>query len=394
MPRPPQSLCDLERRLNADQAEAERLLPELRELPADRLLGELQSRPELRTAGVMRCLLGVAADAPPDRAHELTSMVVGCVARLPSPRAGTTTEAMVDATLHRHLHAEAWRDHARALHALRRPDEARAAIARARALFECDPGSEWFVATVDVVEAPILYERGDRAEALRLVRSAATHFAVHGEDERYVDACVLESSMHWIAGDRAASIEVWLDMAATARQRGNATLTARIASKLAQFELGQGSAGEASRLFSSALAAFEAAGYRREAIRTRRSFAEAMAARGRLHEAASELYKVHAKLLAHADYAEAAVVSTDILDLLLAAGRSGEMARFTETLAAAFAGAALPRHALTAFDDLRTRAARGTLGPEDVAHARGYFEDLPQQTNAPFTPPEGGATCA
>ena len=394
MPKPSELLRDMERRLNAERAESERLLPALRELPVSRLLAELEARPELRTDGMMRCLLGVAAEARPDRARELTSVVVACMAPLPLPRAGTKLEAMVGATMHRRLHAEAWREHARALLALHRPDEACTALGRARALFECEPGSEWFVATVDVLEAPSLYERGARAEALALVHAAANQFAVHEDDERYVDACVLESSMHWTAGDRQASNEVWLDMAATARQRGNATLTALIVSKLAQFELGHGSAEEASRLFSSALAAFDDAGYRREAIKARRSFAEAAAARGRIHEAVSELYKVHAELLVHAEHHEAAVVSTDILDLLLAAGRRGEMARFTETLSAAFAGAALPPNARTAFDYLRTHAARGTLAPEDIAQARGYFEDLSWQPNAPFTPPEGGATCA
>lgn len=387
MPTPPESLREMERRLNASQAEAERLLPALRELPADRLLGELQARTELRTASMMRCLLGVAAEAPPDRAYELTSVVVACAARLTLPGAVATMVA----TIHRCVHAEAWREHARALHALRRPTEARAALSRSRALFECDPGSEWYVATVDLVEAPILYEQGARTEALQLVRSAATHFAVHGDRERYVDAVVLESSMLCTAGDRDAAANVWLDMAATARQRADSTLTALIVSKLARFELGQERAGEASRLFASALVAFDAAGYTREAIQTRRCLAEAMAERGRLHEAVSELYKAHAQLLADEDFHAATVVFTDILDLLLATDRLGEIDRFTEILPATFAEAGMPPHTLAAFHYLRSSAARGTLDAEDIALARSYFEDLPRQPNAPFIPPVGGA---
>jgi tetratricopeptide (TPR) repeat protein len=403
MTKPPESLRDMERRLNAGQAEAQRLLPALRELPADRLLQELEARPELCTIGMMECLLGVAADAPPPRAHELTAIILACAPRIALPPVDATTDgavnAMVDATFHRRLQAAAWREHGRALHALGRPDEARLALARSRMLFECDPGSEWYVATVSLVEAPILHERGARAEALQLAHSAAIHFAVHEDYERYVDAGVLESSMLWTGGDRDAATGVWLDMAATARQRGDATLTARIAGKLAQFELGQGNVEEAVRLFSSVLAAFDAAGFTREAIQARRSLAEAAAARGRLHEAISELYKVHAELLANEAHAkdaltQAAVVSTDILDLLLATGRLGELARFTETLAGTFAGAGMPPHALAAFHHLRHSAARGTLDPDDIALTRGYFEDLPQHPTAPFTPPEEGATRA
>jgi hypothetical protein len=399
MPKPPESLREMERRLNAGRAEAERLLPEFRELPADLLVGELEARPELRTIGMMECLLGVAADAAPDRAHELTSVVVAYAARVPL----SGVHAMVDAAFHRRLQAAAWREHARALLAIRRPAEARAAIARSRALFECDPGSEWYVATVDLLEAPILYERGARAEAIQLAHSAAVYFAVHGDHERYVDAGVLESSMLATTGDMDAAAGVWQDMASMARQRADATLTALIVSKLAQLELRTGSAEEASRLFSSVVAAFDAAGYRREVIQARRNLAEALAARGRLHEAISELYKARAQLLAHDAGADdtlandalihAAVVSADILELLLAADRAGELARFTETLAATFADAGMPPHALAAFHYLRTGAARGTLVPDDIALVRSYFEAQPQQPNAPFTPPEGGATC-
>jgi hypothetical protein len=389
----------MERRLSAGRAEAARLLPELRELPADLLAGELEARPELRTMGMMEALLGVAARAAPDRAHELTAIVVSFAARVPL----FGIDVMVEATLHRQLQAQAWREHARALHAIRRPAEARAAIARSRALFECDPGSEWFEATVHLVEAPILYERGARAEAIGLVHAAAMQFAMHSDHERYVDACVLESSMHCTAGRRDAAAEVWLDMAATARQRGDSALTALITSKLAQFELHCGSAEEASRLFSSVVGALDAAGHTREAIQARRNLAQAVAARGRLHDAISELYKSRAELLAHdagadprADdpITEAAVVSADILELLHAANRRGELARFTETLAPTFADAGLPPHAMAAFHYLRDSAAHDTLTPEDIALVRSYFEDLHQQPNAPFTPPEGGATCA
>jgi hypothetical protein len=334
----------------------------------------------------------------------LTAVVVACAARVRL----SGVDVMVEATLHRHLQAVAWRDHARALRAIRRPAEARAAIARSRTLFECDPGNEWFVATVHLIEGPILYEQGARAEAIELVHSAAIQFAVHGDHERYVDAGVLESSMHCTAGDRAAAAEVWLDMAATARQRADSALTALIAGKLAQFELLCGSAEEASRLFSSVLAAFDDAGYTRQAIEARRSLAEAAVARGRLHEAISELYKARAELLAHHagldgappghaianDVTEAAVISADILELLHAADRRGELARFTETLAATFADAGLHPHALAAFHYLRNSAAQGTLAPGDIALVRSYFEELPHQPHVPFTPPEGGATCA
>jgi tetratricopeptide (TPR) repeat protein len=380
-----ESLRDVEQKLNASLAEADRRLPALLELPGGSLLEELEARPELRTVGMMQRLLDVARKAlrrSPERAHELTSAVVAC-APLLAPDA-------IDATIHRHLEAQAWKEHALVLHALGCAREARAAIAAARELFERDPGSAWYVATCDLVEAPILQELREYDEALALAQSAAMQFVAHRDHERYVDAGMVEIAILWEAGDRNAATEVWEKMAATARTRRDDTMTARISSKLALVELREGSVEEAARLFASAMATYDAAGYTAEAIDARRSFATALAARGRVHEAISELYKACAQLLASGALLGAALVSTDILERLLAAGRLSEIGRFTETLAVTFAEAGMPPHVLKAMEYLHAAAARGTLDYEEIVAARDYFEDLRQQPNATFTPPEEG----
>jgi tetratricopeptide (TPR) repeat protein len=380
-----ESLRDVEEKHNASLADADRQLPALLELPGETLLAELEARPELRTVGMLQRLLDVARTAlerSPDRALELTSAVVACAPKL--------VRTASDTVIRRHLEAQAWKEHARALHGIGRAVDARAAITAARELFDRDAGSAWYVATCDLVEAQLLGELGEYDEALALVQSAGMNFAAHRDHERYVDARVVEIAILWDAGDRDAATEVWKEMAATARQRGDSALTARINSKLAFFELREGSVEEASRLFASAVSAFEGAGYAAEAIEARRSFAEALAGRGRVHEAISELYKVRAQLLARGALLDAALVSTDILSLLLDAERHGEIGRFTETLAATFFEAGMPAYVLKAMEYLHAAAARGTFGYEDVGVAREYFADLRLQPTAVFTPPEGG----
>lgn len=173
-------------------------------------------------------------------------------------------------------------------------------------------------------------------------------------------------------------------MEEAARRRGDDTLLARVARKLALFELRHGNAEKASDLFTAVLEVFEAAGLRPEAIRCRWSLAEALADRGRDHEAISELYKVHAELLTRGEVTDAALAAAAIRELLLSAGREGEALRLADTLVFTFRDAGMPINALEAFTYLRALASRDALGHEHVTAVRYYFEEYRQFPNARF----------
>lgn len=372
-------LREVELWFRASVAEADKLLPAILDMDPDVLRQAMATRPDLRTVGVMHRLTAVAAGALtrlPHRAHQLTSIVMEH-----APAIDVTPEG---AAMAWRIEAEAWKEHARALCALGRKHEARAALAGARERFAELPASVWYLATVDLVEAEILNDLRAREEALKLVRRASIVFAQHGDHERYVEAQMIESGIFWRAGDRDAALEVWEATAETARQRGDRTLLARLKGSVGLFELQHGNADGAAGLLAAALAVFDDVGMTREATSTRWHLARAAAIRGRIHEAISELYKVHTELLAARSFVEAAIVSAEILDLLLVARRDAEATSLTETLLFRFRDAGMGANGLQAFTELRTRADRGDLTRSDVAAVRRYFEDLPQHPNASF----------
>lgn len=377
-------LHELERWFQASLAEAERLLPDLLDLPASVLRQQLRDRPDLRTAGVVQRITEVAHAALeryPRRAHELTSIAVEQADSLSLPE-GT-------ASLAAQLQGQAWREHANALLGLHETDEAQQAIDLARASFGRMWAGERYRATVDLVEAGMLHDLGRRDEALLLVRRAATVFATVCADEHYIEAQMLQARMLREAGQRRASTDVWRATVELALQRNDRILMARFEFRIGRFELRHGDPAEASSFFFAALTVFDEAGLRTEATRARRGLAEAAAARGRIHEAISELYKVRAELLAAGSVIDAALVSCEILALLLESGRDAELTALVHTLVTSFRDAGMTQGALEAFTYLRARAHAGEgMLTADVTAVRRYFEDLGQRPNARFVLPE------
>lgn len=373
-----------ERWLQENTAEAERWLPRLLDLDGSSLREELKRHPELRR-GIIRLLTSVALQACerfPERAHELTAVLIEQT-EWSSPSFLSFQIPIVK--------GEAWSAHASALYSLGRYEEALDAIAIAMFFFQEARVTAWHIANAQVIEAQILHEMDQRAEALVVIRRAAAVLLVHGDRERYVQARMIETSMHWEAGQHADAGQVWSKAAEEALQRGDTLLLAYWDSRIGMFRLRDGSAEEAARHFAAAYEAFDAAGLPREAARALWRLAEATAARGRFHEAISEYYKAQALMLADGNVEEAALVSVAIVELLLIAGRGEEVLPLTETLVDRFTEAGLPWNAIQAWTFVEQRARAGLLTREEIAGVRGHFEGLSLRPNAPFHPPEPDA---
>jgi hypothetical protein len=106
---------------------------------------------------------------------------------------------------------------------------------------------------------------------------------------------------------------------------------ARLAARTGVFELRYGSTEEASRLLAAAVELFGTAGGESEdSVRTRWNLAEALAERGRVHEAISEYHKVRTELLSRGALVDPAIAAVQLLDLHLLAGRESVLASLTE----------------------------------------------------------------
>lgn len=378
----PSGVRAFERWLSASVAEADALVPELLALPGPLLLAELRRHPEWRTAGVMRRLLAVAHEGlhrVPSRAHELTAIVARYARSMQVPPEFTFAA--------RTIQGEAWREHASALREIGRTAKAAQAVRLARRCFEDTPGSSWLLATVDLIEAPLLHDRGLAAAALGMIGRAGQTFRRARDHGRYLEARMIESWMLWAGGDRAAAAKVWSATAETARRRGDVELMARLAARLGVFELRYGSAEEASRLLAAAVELFGTTSASEDSVRARWNLAEALAARGRLHEAISEYHKVRAELLARGALTDGAIAAVEILDLHLLAGRESELPSLTERFVHLFRDAGLPLNAMEAFAWLRGRANADRLIHDDLAYVRAFFEDVAQKPYSRFVGP-------
>jgi tetratricopeptide (TPR) repeat protein len=377
------ALRDAERWIDENTAEAQRWLPHLLDLDGPSLSAELALPPELRP-GIIRLLLAVAQEAcerSPDRAHELTAVLIEHTEWDAPP----FMASLVSITK-----GQVWSAHASALRGLGRLLEALHAISVALNFLERGNVAAWYIAIAEVIEAQILHDMDQHGEALVLIRRAAETILLHGDRERYVQTRMIETSMRWDAGHHAAAGEVWSAAADEALQRGDRVLLAHFDNKIGIFQLRDGSAEEAARRFAAAHEAFDAAGLPREAARARWRLADATAARGRPHEAISEYYKVQALMLADGNVTEAALVSVEILEMLLIAGRHEEVLPLAEVLIDRFTEAELPWNAMQAWTFVEQRARTGRLTREEIAGVRGHFEELSLRPNAPFLPPEPG----
>ncbi len=376
------NLLAIQRWIEENDAEAKRWLPRLLELDGPGLRRELNRHPRLRP-GIIRLLTAVAVEAcerSPERAHELTSVLIEQTGR-PVPAFLSLHVSIV--------RGEAWCAHASALRCLGRYGKAREAIDTAIDILEEEEFiSSWNIARAEVIKAQILHDQGHRARALALIRRAAETILMYGDREHYAQARMIETSMRWDAGEHAAAGEVWSAAAEEALQRGDTILMAYFDSRIGMFRMLGGGFEAAAGHFAAAHEAFDAAGLPREAARALWRLAEATAARGRFHEAISEYYKVQALMLADDNAGEAALVSVEIVELLLITGRDDEIPPLVENLLERCTAAGLPWNAIEAWTFVGQRARAGLLTRDEIARVRSHFETLSLRPNAPFHPPE------
>lgn len=352
--------------------DAQMWVPMLVGLPVEEMHRELSGSSRLRTIGVMKWLLTVAGELverAPLRASELTAVVLAHLSSIVPPAGG---EAIVSG-----LQAQAMRDRADALRRLNALTEARQAVAGARAAYALTTAPQWFLATVDLVEAPILFDCGDHAAAMEMVRRAAGAFVRFRDAQPWVQAVMHETWMLWTSGAREAVPRLWAESFRMARACGDAKMSATLEARIGLFELEHGDAARAAEHLAVALDLLDASGLGREAARTRRYMAETAAERGRMQEAISELYKVHAELLALSAIRDAAVVAARIAQLLLLEGRGPALVHATETFARSLSGR-MPEKTYVAIEWMAHRARTATLTPEDARAVERYFDEAPE----------------
>jgi len=299
-----------------------------------------------------RRLIALAHDAlsrDPNRAVWISRLAI---------RMAREGEALID-------EGDAWREYAAALLEVGDYEAAYIAVVRARMVYQLTNGAEHNQAVLWAVEGRILHELGDSIRALQRIDASARTLLRLNDKKTYVRvrsiyAMVLFNLCRYReAADMYAKMVNDFDTETLAHA---VNMIGRCAVKLDDVERAQ-------QCFETALEMFEQLGLHAEIPRVRKGIADILLVQGRTHEAISELYKSRAEFLAMSLPVMAALVTLDIVELLIEVGRTSEIALLCDD--------AMPRSIANAFSALRDRAGRAT--GQDVQRVRDFLERLPME---------------
>jgi tetratricopeptide (TPR) repeat protein len=376
------ALADL---LVREDAEADDLLVSLLGSPASFRRANITARPLMLTAGVVRRLCEETRhlrERQPMHALVVADAAIAIADQLPPGR--------YPAVLLDELRGGAWLERANVLRYLGRHVEALDATDIASRAFARTPVAVFSIALVDYLRGVIYVETQRHDEALRLVRRSARIFRQFGENERFVHARMVEAAVLYDRSSYREARDLFLSLIKIAKDLGAAATLARLYSNVADCQLRLHELESAEMYFARALSLYEALGLHTERIRTRWSIGSLRIAAGDLPDGLRRLREARRELDELGVRSDAALVTLDLAEALLAGGDpegAREAADLCASMVESFAAVGMTGHALTALAYLREalESGKATLGL--IRHVRAYLESDPDHGGNPFLPP-------
>ncbi len=339
------------------------------------------ARAELHNAGVVRFLCAQSREfreKQPMHALALADAAVALCDRLAPER--------YPATMIVELRGGAWLERANALRFLGRFAEALDGLDIAENAYARTPVSTFSLALVQYLRGVIFFETERLDEATRLARRAARVFRQFGEHERYLHAKIVEGGVLFHRNRFAEAVALFTSLVGPAKELGDVPTIARLYGNIANCLLGLQRHSDACGYFAQALSLYEALGLETEKIRTRWSLGRLNVSAGKVADGIDRLREAKRELEALGLTNEAAQVTLDIVEALLANGDSSEVARLCAGLAKSFVAAGMTGNALTALAYLRQAIASGRADRGLVEEVRAYLAGAPETTDRPFVP--------
>ncbi len=383
---PPGELRALAAMLASEDAVASQLVAPLVSSPASFRRANVTSLPEMRTAGVVRRLCAESRalrERQPMHALVLADAAIAIADQLPARR---YPDSLLD-----ELRGGGWLERANVLRYLGRYAEALDAADIAARAFGQLPVAAYSLALVDYLRAVIFVETERFDEALPLVRKSARVFKQFGEDERFVHAKIVEASVMFDQNRYRDARDLFLSLVTIAKDAGDATTLARLYGNAANCQLRLHELESADVYFARALSLYEALGIETERIRTRWNIGSLRIANGDIADGLARLREARREFAQLGLRSDAALVTLDIAEALLAGGTSAGAREAAELCAAiidSFTAVGMTGHALTALAFLNESFATGRATPGLVRHIRQYLESHPDHAGRPFVPPE------
>lgn len=378
----PEAIRSLDQIIATEDAEADQFLTPILTSPAAFRRANVAAAPAMRTAGVVRKLCNVARDLrekQPMHALSLADAAVQIAEELPLDAYPTT---FID-----ELRGNAWLERANALRYLGRYPEALDALDLAERAFAETPASAFSQALVDYLRAVVFMKSEKLDEAARLARHSARVFRQFGEDDRYMHARIVEGAVLFHRDRFDEALELFTSLVSIAKRQGDVESIARLYANMANCFIGLGDHANAQQLFDQALSLYEARGLETEKVRTRWSLGCLLVSAGDLDGGVAKLREAEREFRALGATTDAALVTLDIVEALLAMNRMSEASAMCAGLTESFAAVGMTGNALTALAFLKEAVATGSATPILVRHVRRYIESRPDVTNRAFIPP-------
>lgn len=377
---PPEAIRSIADRLALEDADAEQFLTPILSSPAAFRRANVGAIPEMRTAGVTRKLCAVARDLR--ERQPMHALALADAAVTISEQLGTLyPRVVID-----ELRGAAWLERANSLRYLGRLPEAIDALDVAERAYESTPVAAYSVALVQYLRAAILLELDRHDEARALARLSARVFRQFGEHDRYVRARMLEGCVLFQQSQFGKALSLFRTLVQPAKELADVTTLAHVYLNIANCNLSLESFDEAHQHFMQALSLYEALGLETEKNRTRWSLGTLLVRTGRATEGIQRLHDARREFERLGATIDAALVTLDIVEALLALERPREAADLCSGLVESFTSIGMTGNALTALAFLREAVASGVATPILVKHVRTYLQHGVE--DRPFLPPD------
>jgi tetratricopeptide (TPR) repeat protein len=317
-----------------EDAAAELFVKELLAGSRETWMPRLQQRPEVRTAGVVRKLIEAtdhALDTMPPDAVEITNLAVEIAEGL-DPAAYASDSVMK-------LRGAAWRERAYASFYVGNAKQALEAVRESKQRLVSLQIDEFEGARTSLVEALVLREFDDFAQARSVASLSGKLFSDFGEDRRATSAKLVQAMVAFRARDFRGALAIWRDvegrMAEDDRERPGLLLN------MAQCHRELTDPSAALQYFEEARALFEFHGNRPNGAKARWSVALLLAQQGKFGQALALLEAVRSDFQELGMRGEVTFVSIDQAEMLVQLGRKRDVAVLCRAVLAAHTDVAI-----------------------------------------------------
>jgi tetratricopeptide (TPR) repeat protein len=348
-------------------------------MPAAERSAFMEREPAARAIGTLEALLFIAheeLDRDPSVSLQLTTLVLRHLEAVEVPPGAEAFRTLFEAS--------AWKEHAHALRATGSPRQALDAVLRAVAAVGVDPLYSLQRADAELLEAYIRHELDDTTAALPLLARCVAVFNRHNDGRRYLRARSMEAALQYELRQYKAAEAGFLAMKDEAERMGDRAELARLYNNLGHCSLKLEKYDAASRWLVRALTLLEELNMDGERQRAMWGLASLLARQGRSGEAAESLARVRADFMSRGMVLDAAMVSLDLVELLVTAGDARQVSALCSELVSTFTAAGMTNNALTALAFLRDVAETAPLAPDTVRQVHRFVRGLKSQPSMMF----------